>query len=178
MAKLEGNLTKKQRIAIAKDVIALCRSGQRKFKVDTNQYLLPQNEVKERELLEDGTGQLTPKRLPACQICARGAMFVTSIDRYDRCSLEDIRKSYNLYGLADVVVERSEADWGVRQACLIEAAFEKSPNMWGDRFGLKGYDKLDEYIDSLPRSPKARLIVLMENVIKNKGVFVVPGMEA
>lgn len=170
MAKLEGTLTKKQRVEIAKDVIALCKSRQRKITIGTGSYLCVEDFKTGRSLLQQG-GQLTSKRLPKCEVCARGAMFVASVDRHDRCDLTMI--SF----LNSTAADRSASDWGYRQARLIEAAFELSADVWTDEFVESCPGLLNKYINTLPNSPKARLIVLMENVIKNKGVFVVPGME-
>lgn len=145
--KLEGTLTRAQRVEVAKDVIALCRSRQRKIKIDTGAYFDTDYD-KEASLLRE-RGQLTAKRLPPCTVCARGALFVASVDRYDRCEL-----SPGDY-LSSLVQDRSEDDWGSKQTKLIESAFE----------GWLGGDEL------LPRAPKERLIAIMENIVANNGEY-------
>ncbi len=153
MPRLEGRLTRKQRIEIAKDVIALCKSRQRKIKIKTGAYLSAVDDFDDPEglLLSEG-GQLTSRRLPACQVCARGALFVASVDRHDRCDLGGIDS------LSDAVQVRSEEDWGKYQVSDIEGAFE---GWYGGR--------------DLPREPKARLIAIMENIVANNGEYKRPG---
>lgn len=148
-AKLEGKLTRKQRIEIAKDVIALCKSRQTKIKIDVGSYYHTES-IRQEDNLFDKGGQLTSKRLPPCQLCARGALFIKSVDRYDKCDLGRIDD------IADAVIDRSVKEWGAEQTNLIESHFEVS-RYW------------------LPQDPKRRLLAIMENIVANNGEYVPSG---
>lgn len=115
------------------------------------------------------SGDLTPvgqsikkisfKKLKACKVCARGAMFVSRA------------KLFNVYTLGvyvnDEVSGCTAGDFGLQNANLIECAFQvnskwdfsSSLGMIARNFGYEFPDNRD------------RLQAIMEEVIKNRGVF-------
>lgn len=154
MTKLEGTLTRKQRIEIAKAIIKLCNSRQQKIKIGTGFYLLADDYERELTLLGKG-GELTSRRLPPCRVCARGSLLIASVDRFDRCDLSKITT------LDSLIVDRTRREWGTEQVTLIEAAFE-----------------LYDYTSGLPADPKLRLVVIMENIVANNGEFIPSACES
>lgn len=144
--KLEGSLSLRQRVEIAKDVVARFESKQRRLVAQRGIYLsgaLPKEGELRTDLIKVG-----------CRVCARGALFLASVDRHDRCNMRDFRDC------GDSVVDRTNEDFGVEQADLIEGAFEGWPN-GRDYFELHGNIE----------DPKRVLLAIVRNMIVNGGLF-------
>lgn len=92
-----------------------------------------------------------------CEVCARGALFLASIDRYDNCDAGQFADVD--YDVGDEVVKRTCREWGGAQARTIEACFE----------GIG--DVGDTYRNRYARKPRAVLLAIVRNIIANGGVF-------
>lgn len=117
-----------------------------------------------------------------CGVCALGACFLSHIRLFDNITLNDIG-----YGnLPAYIVDDSELelDVGFRPVfdtlaqyfdkdnlALIETAFECSAGFW-DGEVPKG--EAAELFGRAYRKPKDRVRAIMENIIKNRGMFVIP----
>lgn len=142
--ELEGTYTLEQRVQIAKDVIARLQAGT--IVTSTSWYLLPEggNEISQI------SGTLDSGSLGACKVCARGAIFLSAIDRYNSVK---VKRGENLDAVA---AQRSREGLGTNQAEEIELAFQ----IWES-----------------DRGPKDRLIAICQNMIDNGGLFIPPAME-
>lgn len=153
---LEGSLSREMRVIIAKDVIVLIET-QSKFEIDNVGYLRPRAEL-------PATGSVTLESMPACEVCARGAMFLASVGRLNRCEWEEVDGDP---GVRFLVQDRTVEEWG-KQAYLIEDAFEGwSDDDVEDAISNRAMAFFDEYDD-----PAARLLAIMQNVIANDGEFI------
>lgn len=164
MKKLEMNgTTPKQRrmaVKIATDVLLTMKS----LTISPGRYLLiePKPSAKVQcvivgEKIEKNTN---PSAFRNCTVCARGAMFISRARLFDEVVLAE-----------KFIVPQTAADFGLKNAALIETAFEKSAN-----FALRAGVAVDlvgwamGFYDLLPSATK-RLRAIMKNVIANKGVF-------
>lgn len=120
------------------------------------------------------------KSLPSCQVCAKGALFMSHIGRVNKCTIDEL---YNRY--VEICDSNKELD-SIFPNCnyhLIEIAFEmfhvdddvETPIMIIiDNFDEEEAEKLinkacefgEKYNDS-----KSRLKAICKNIIKNNGVF-------
>ena len=98
-----------------------------------------------------------------CTVCAKGALFLSSIRKYNNCSISD---AVNLDKNAS---EKMRQFYGKANADLIEAYFERNdPNsidvhIDNPRYGMSWSDGYDNDTE--------RLVLILENVAKNRGIF-------
>lgn len=145
---MEGSLSAEERVLIAQDVIATLRSRLRRLKLAST-YLdfdyIP------------SSGQLTSRRIRGeCLVCARGLMFLKSVDRYNHFDLSD---HGDLGNCAEI---RTGEEWGHKQADLIEAAFEGWDAGNAEEFHEANGGRTDR---------KRCLIAIMQNIVDNGGTF-------
>lgn len=153
LSPLEGSLTREQRIEVARDVLARFTKKRSKFIIDMGLYISSNR----RDIAtHDMDAQLKSYMLSGCQVCARGAMFLSSVDKFDRCSVYDFRWSSN-----GSPVERTSADWGSAQSFDIESAFE----------GFNNAKTWNFYESHQFGEPRLRLAAICRNIIKNHGEF-------
>lgn len=160
LPKLDGTLTRKQRVEIAMDVLALLRLRSR------SQKIVLESRYFEANVPE--SGQLHSSVIKGkCAVCARGIMFLASVDRFDRCDLAEFGDC-----LESEIVDRTAAEWGVDQARLIEGAFEDGQMGTWSSSVRKFYSKhaIDTYDGHYDRKPLMRAIA--QNIIDNHGEFV------
>jgi hypothetical protein len=147
--KLDGDLTREQRIEVAQDVLDRIIKNSKKFDVRGGFYLETDSAV---------SGALTSRKLGPCRICARGALFLSSVDKYNKCTVTT--KS----DLGDIAIDRSEDDWGAQQIDEIENAFELFGN-YGHRTASYAFGRgHSDYRD--------RLRAICRNIIEHDGEFV------
>lgn len=133
---------------MAQDVLALLRLERgRKVAVQEGLYFYG---------VAPSEGQLTSAALKNCTVCARDALFLASVDRFDSCDLAEIGS------LNSEAQGRSVKDWG-EQAYLIEAAFE----CYDDDDSA---DEIREFYEA-HADPRKRLRAICLNIIKNGGKF-------
>jgi len=182
MAKYKRTTAQERKMAVklAKEVLAVFNSKVAPkakpgvyvgFNQETACDLFPEN-VTELDLKETLTQR--PKFAKSCMVCALGAMYLAKVRLFNEVALRFVPKGeYNqayayirpanatnaeLFSLAESV----RAIIGRDNAHQIEAAFEKfdrHTHPAAYRFG------------SLYRSPKARLMAIMENVLEHNGEF-------
>lgn len=169
-----------KRVTIAKDVILalnskLIRAAQGTYVELPSPILRKREEIvnkqnkdgfysdDERDLRE----VLLEQRNPSCSACALGAIFVSSVYRQDKATVEEAVD----IGAYDIK-EYMDGIFSEDQLTLIEHAFEKwelprsfasghniyDASNWGDKF----------------TTPHDRMVAIMENIIKNKGTFKLP----
>lgn len=103
------------------------------------------------------------KDLKHCQVCARGAVYVSRARLFDEYMFDSLH-----FDPSDTVVTETNKDIGKTNAELIESAFEMDPRHGGysdEACCARDFGALFQYDD------RARLRAIMRNVIENKGVF-------
>lgn len=158
-------LTKKRmskmamRVAIAKDVIAQVR--RKKLTPITGNYVARET----CGLFEIGEDLQSQVANINCRVCAKGAMFIAHVRRFDN---HDAAGFYDDNDVCEPLLEYFQQD----QLDLIEQFYER----WAldeDGYPYSGFRKGDEQLafERKYRSRTARLIGIMRNIVRNKGVF-------
>lgn len=101
---------------------------------------------------------ITPKN--PCTVCAKGAIVLSAIRKFNNCSVEDARSLE--YGVS----ARAHNILGQKNADLIEQYFENKY----DKLHYDSTKKIDRWAKRYPND-KDRLIAIFKNAIKNKGTF-------
>lgn len=159
LPQLEGTLSRRARVEVALDVIRTLKSRQCKLQLATV-FFQP---ISYRRSLPQ-TGQLHTSRLPACEVCARGILFLKAVDRFDQCRL------YPNTRIDDLAATSTLAQWGRNQAYLIETAFE------GDAFrGYAYMREVEQFRDANNAggydNRKPLMIAICQNIVDNHGEF-------
>jgi hypothetical protein len=155
-------LTPKQRIAVARDVIK---------QVETERFLARN----EGYLHIGGEDIMRPsgistqgfcKKLKNCTVCAKGALFVSSIAKYNNYEVKKTVSS------SKFIRSKTREDWGRYQADLIECAYEQS-TAFIKSCNLSQEDEVSRAVSFGKKYDKApsRLIAIMNNIIRNNGTF-------
>lgn len=156
--RFEAMMPCEKRIAIAKDVIAQVRS--QKFVAEQGTYIRAKGyKYEDRVAHKDKVDELLQIEGVTCNVCAKGAVFMSYVMKTGGCDVSDANHS-GTHTIAHKLKDIFDSD----QLDLMESAFERSPFGRCDpgdavRFGRKYGNSHD------------RLIAIMENVIENKGTF-------
>lgn len=165
MAKWKEMTKSERRVAVAKDVINQLYAN--KFIVETGIYFQVRNEKLEDKYYyaNPETNQkdiqcLLSKGTKVCYVCARGAMMVSKIDKFNNSHIE-------FFGSSSSTTEALKDCFTEKQLLLIEACFERTSSF------LNKYDKeIREFYENWgPNNPEDRLMCIMQNIIDHKGVF-------
>lgn len=166
------------RVAIAQDVLELLRIGG--IEAKPGWYVTaPAKGVQYPEGVGDtfeGTAlALRQPRSPVrCGVCAIGAATMAAVGLYDECeALEEDWISYNTESSDDTTMRDVLARWFTRQQLdLIECAFECENNFYS---GGSAEEARENAVNFGHRYDDAedRLRAIMENIVRNKGRFVV-----
>ena len=160
----------KQRVEIAKDVILQIKSN--RFKPEQGTYLNIYSTDKgdEKENVWDMQANTAIKqKLAYCNVCAKGAMFMSHVMKTNHCTLLDADSARQVE-YVDRLTMFSQG-----QLDTIECAFENG--IVHDYEGILKHKgdrtTLGERARLFCESPVAtiRLIKIMQNIIKNKGEF-------
>lgn len=150
---------KKQRIAIAKDVLAQLKA--KKYVAKTGDY------VRSNYLSElDRSNKLDLQKAlldkaPECTVCGLGAAFCSMARLGDRVQLNDVNKIHEVL----------EPIFGMHQVELIEHAFEgMCIDISNDYLSDKEESSCERFCNKRPEKAK-RLAAIFRNIIKNDGVF-------
>jgi hypothetical protein len=146
-AKFKKMSKAQKRVAIAKDVISFLELGA--LKAMCGRYVRPSKELSLQERCSEV--QANSLNWGECQVCAKGALFVAKVNRFDNCPAW----KFNSFGGDS---EDMDGIFSYDQFSQIEYAFEG----W-DEFGWGWY--------STYPNPKLRMIAIMKNIVRNKGTF-------
>ena len=185
--------SRKQRILVAKDVIAQLKA--KKFKATKGTYVAIKDQALSDAVEESSTEQLHErfKTIKQCAVCARGAMFMSTVRLGNQFQLNQMDTEWNgpiATVEAGEVDERLKSVFASDQQYLIEAAFEGrdinsqlyevmtyddngsslKANIFEDMYNLI-LAKAKIFYKRYKKSDN-RMIAIMKNVIKNKGKFV------
>lgn len=180
------------RVLLAKDVIAALDAKRMNARggITTHPYIFYDG-IGSDDLEVDARKALKGKK---CRVCAKGALLVAAVDRFNEVRLED------LYDLDQPGINIDKGtpsrqwlgQWfGDDQLALMEAAFEAELGVSDDTERLReayeesgeyDYDMDDEVADTPLHDavefgeaidyPDERLRAIMENVVKNNGEFI------
>ena len=164
-----------QRIAIAEDVIA--RINSKNIEPRTGAYI-NFNMIKEETSAKDFFNT------QSCEACARGAMFMSFVgvnndiqlqaDTDNISFIDHAYKEDEINYLSDKENETIIELFGEEQIALIETAFEGAPSGKFEDYWYENHitvsAELEEFREDYD-STEATLIVIMQNIIDNKGTF-------
>jgi hypothetical protein len=168
-----------QRVVVAKDVLALIQS--KKYAPAHKGYLVGKVVDIGVDLAQSqraGTSEevrdlYIEAGAPRCTGCALGSVLLACVLRTDELTTSDLFSGGGVN--TGNMVEYLEKYFSFKQLALIEKAFEGS--------GVSGIDDMDEYqsegliaaaFGAQFKSPTARVIAIMKNIIANDGMFVPP----
>jgi hypothetical protein len=154
-----------QRIAIAKDALAQLRAEM--YLAESGTYIgseLTDELDQQCDDDRDGAKPFLLKSKTPCRVCAKGALFLSTVRRYNKASVRDVMCDNMLV---------AENIFGHKQFDLIEAAFER----WDHTVAY--LEDKDESVVPLDvqnfgaayTDDTDRLVAILENIIKNKGTF-------
>lgn len=167
-----------RRVAIAKDV--LLQLDAEKYRANSGSYILLDESI---EVPENTETQICEIDMPNCETCARGAMFLSSIRLFNGINFAELTDDGGVLE-GGTAIDRinvpdnedyEEKFFSRKQIEMIETVFET------DKIGIDN-DGLSEttivacrlYARELGNKDDVRLRSIMNNIIKNKGEFVVP----
>ena len=190
MASTKSSLVKKPkkkpellRLAIAQDALKYLEAG--KFILETNVWLESSKKkdvFTEEDVQKKRDLRIALRRTPKCRVCALGAIFAATVLKHDALScanlvVDDPRgdngsfEGPNGWG---TIVAYLEKFFSNDQLILIEMAFEGSQ---GHAYRTCRYE-LDGDLEEMAlgffeeyKSPKNRMIAILQNIIRNRGVF-------
>lgn len=165
-----ANLSKnKQRVAIARDVIASLRKGL--YKAEAGTYLLMEDTTKSgNEYVRTSIVNLEKEGV-VCEVCAIGSMFVSSIKKTGAKAMTDSDNKM-IRSLSYVYTKK---ELRTLEMCFegsdINATFEDCDEDDKD-FQLSKDAKSFYKENGGYRQDERRLMAIMENIIENKGNFI------
>ena len=161
-----------KRIAIAQDVLEQIRLG--RYKAQTGTYVEADTTFE-----ADDQGFCNVENIQAnyalrndlieCTVCAKGALFMSHVNKTNHCTVDDLRN----YDESAAIVDHLEDIFDPDQLHLIEAAFESDED-FVDRHNTEIEDEeRDSAVDFGHRytDDEKRLIAICKNIIRNKGIF-------
>lgn len=159
---------KERKIAIAKDVIANIHLGKLNVRMNNGYVGGIDGDIEyDKEILCQylPSEQVAELLKPACQVCARGAMMMCKVAKFNSFDL-------NKYCLEDEesTVEALKDAFSEEELGQIEGAFE----LWGSDSFMPSHKRLsNESLDNWAsiQDDKDRLLAIMQNVIDHNGVF-------
>ena len=150
-----------KRVAVAKDVIAQLNRG--KLTATTGLYF----EAKNCDKSFDGEVQLQEvlKHIPKCEVCAKGALFVGMINKYNDFTINvdyytNYPKASQITSCVNIhFYDKLKTLFTEKQLTAIEVYFEGWRRV-----------KAPSFYEKNPNAKK-RMILIMKNIIQNKGTF-------
>jgi hypothetical protein len=116
---------------------------------------------------EDSAKPFLLKSTTPCRVCAKGALFLSTVRRYNKASVKDV--------MCDNM-ETAEKMFGKHQFNLIEAAFEQwdftIPDTHEEEHGRPVPYEVQAFGNKY-EDDTDRLVAILKNIIKNKGNFIV-----
>jgi hypothetical protein len=177
--KFERLSRKQQRIAIAKDVLKQIRAH--RVKAETMTYCRPYDN-------NNGTGYILnnvkcgtelqtvfKEKVTECTCCAKGALFLSSVELYNKISVTPTMKAKTYLGSSfenNRMVKHMRAYFDLNQINLIEYAFERGEHVNGGENSAETKYKAAAFGRKYPDGEDEKcLIAIMKNIIKNDGTF-------
>ena len=113
----------------------------------------------------------------ACMVCVRGGLLMARIGYQhpvdEDCEKDQLSPHGNMNG-RPVAISLSQEDFDGEQAALMECTFERSYEMNDYEASFSARVSAANYGDALPDEDTERFLAIMQNVVDNKGDFVIP----
>jgi len=155
-----------RRVAVAKDTLKAIQVGF--INPIVGSYVLADYNFNKVQFGEDM--QTILLELPYCNCCAKGALFVVKVAKFNHCKVDqNLKEDFSDSGIIgdDGLVSSLDGVFTRRQLNIIENAFEAK--YLNGSFKNKVFYKASFLYEHL--EPKDRLIAICENIIKNDGDF-------
>lgn len=150
-----------QRVAIAKDVIKQIKA---EVYVARKGIYIGFKDLS-KHFGKTGISQEKARKLEPCFVCGIGAVAMSAVKLFNEISLYDETQTGRYYTAFNAVTKWFDSE----QAELIEIYFEVwTHKMYAD---LSQRYNLAAFAEKYPTATK-RLVAIMRNIIKNKGVFI------
>lgn len=177
---IEEKVTKAElRVRVAKDVLKWLKNDE--LKVSTGEYVTPEN-VKFPSV---GDAQQHVDKLKQCTVCALGSCFIGLVNQMDKLDLQElfqIRMYSNTSGpiFEDKMRNYLREIFSETQMLLIESAFEMQ-DMRGSNYHDVNISAVNiaraiefgkQHDHTIDANAKSRLKAIMNNIVKNKGIFI------
>ena len=173
----------KQRIQIAKDVLVQLNTAAdlRRFQIVPGTYFRFDADSETCEYIELQDFMLANPTVK-CQVCAKGAIFAAKALNYNNCEIDS---NYGLISVGDSTIsENLEGIFSQHQLNMIENAFEDAESNCGQAMNVMGSTRTQTrelwsayYMFRDVENAEDRLKLIMENVVKNRGTFMVPRLK-
>lgn len=166
-------MTEKERSTRRIEVIKDALKRLRYLNLSTNEYLrIRYQEFIGNECNTEQANKYISKIEKNCEVCAKGALFLSHIRKYNEVSVSDVLNSN-----ADSYICSNLKEFDIENLDLVEAAYQCCPNCrWDDNQETKELDKkaviFGQGFDY--RNKKSRLKAILKNMLDNNGVFVPP----
>lgn len=178
-------LTKLQekRVAIAKDAIAQLNTEA--YVAATGQYVgLDWQQTDEIEAAAGACKLFTGKdasdfefnkvldnvvsKQNPCEVCAKGALFLSSIRKFNNFTLEEASDG----DLDNMASHKVQEIFGEKNADLIEIFYEKwDADQDMNPLDEETFEKVEKWANKYPNNTD-RLIAILKNIVKNNGEFI------
>jgi hypothetical protein len=195
--KKKKRLTKvERRLAVVKDAIKQIKLN--KYVAEAGSVISARGELEEVINNETEAKEVLKKLLkkkdgaPICNVCARGALLVSTIHKENNFVLSDLNACDYSYGTDGVTDKRLQALFSGHQLALIEQAFEEGHQRFeectsfeddevtddiyttyalnADYLSLKEIKKCEAFHDKYDNETD-RLLAIFKNIVKNEGTF-------
>lgn len=181
-----------KRVEIAKDVLKQIKA--KKYKPECGVWFQDSNGVGLNEFIDwskskvlDAKKDIVDKLEGTCSVCALGSLFVSAIDKYNHTKLDTSLFCADNEVFTSIDGNNPLNKWfTTRQLLLIENTFEYGLGAWSPDAVLNK-NELDYWYETVEfaigkynykyPSSTNRLKAIMNNIIRNKGTFVLPGVK-
>ncbi len=157
-----------RRVEIAKDVIKSLKL--KKIRAKTGRFASLKHT---QPNACDSTNMLEVFESTRCDCCARGAMFVSAVRKFDNVTAKDVGTGNVWVGeITDYNFKHIEDGyWDAKQIQMIETAFESEASyVLSDLLSDEEISVCKKFKKRY-KTPEKRMIGIMRNIIKNKGTF-------
>jgi hypothetical protein len=178
VVKKNVRLTKaEQRVQISKDALKWIKKENVKVKESSGYFYISKGE----EQLKIGTDLNKYLKKIKCDVCAKGALFLSHVDRFDNCKIqpsypgsEDANTDFDD---EDDIKQRLSKQFSELQLDMIECAFEKkvltdSTQKLGQSYNPSKIAQECIKFGKQYKKPYDRLEAILKNIVKNKGTFI------
>lgn len=161
-----------RRVAIAEDVLAQIKA--RKYTIEQGTYV----ELKDSFRIDDANVEIADVvKTTGCNVCARGAAFVSACNVFNNCSIADLKEGKVGQSIENISgFEKYEKKfWTQRQLGILETFFESinnGQNIYG--YASEKDTVAAAFWAATFDSPEKGLIAIMKNIITNKGDIKIP----
>jgi hypothetical protein len=171
--ELFNSMTKaEQRVVIAQD--CLLRIASKQIRPTKQKFFWNLDVLKDNHNDDSIKTVINSEEAPSCEVCAKGGLFLSVVGRVNQLKFSDINNSNELCSTSH---EKLLEFFTAKQLAYIEYCFEGRQHLEYDEekneinFSMGERNNAYNFYSSFEYSEE-RLISICENIIKNKGEFV------